>query len=45
MAAAHVRLDPAVLDRIDEVVMPGTANNPADSSILHPALRLAAVRP
>ncbi|MGW4229937.1 hypothetical protein ACWEF9_11740 [Streptomyces sp. NPDC004980] len=40
-SAADVRL---VLDRIDEIVTPGTAINPADSSTLHPAVQPAADR-
>ena len=41
--AADVQLDPATLDRIDEIVKPGVNLNPADTSygeqILMPALR------
>ncbi|WP_405658258.1 hypothetical protein OG379_01005 [Streptomyces sp. NBC_01166] len=40
LSAADVRLVP---DRTVEVVTPGTATTPADSGILHPALRLAAI--
>ena len=38
LAAADVVLDPAVLDRIDEIVPPGTTINPADNSFDNPAL-------
>ena len=41
--AADVTLDPAILDRIDEIVRPGVNLNPADTSygeqVLKPALR------
>jgi aryl-alcohol dehydrogenase-like predicted oxidoreductase len=43
LPAAEVALDPAILDRIDEIVQPGVNLNPADTSygeqILKPALR------
>jgi aryl-alcohol dehydrogenase-like predicted oxidoreductase len=43
LPAAEVALDPAILDRIDEVVKPGVNLNPADTSygeqVLHPHLR------
>ena len=43
LPAADVALDPAVLDRIDEIVKPGVNLNPADTSygdhVLQPALR------
>jgi aryl-alcohol dehydrogenase-like predicted oxidoreductase len=43
LPAADVALDPAILDRIDEIVQPGVNLNPADTSygehILKPALR------
>jgi aryl-alcohol dehydrogenase-like predicted oxidoreductase len=43
LPAAGVALDPAVLDRIDEIVRPGVNLNPADTSygeqVLQPALR------
>ena len=43
MPAADVVLDPATLDRIDEIVQPGVNLNPADTSygelVLQPALR------
>ena len=43
LPAAEVTLDPAVLDRIDEIVAPGVTMNPADNSygehVLQPALR------
>jgi aryl-alcohol dehydrogenase-like predicted oxidoreductase len=38
LAAADVVLTADVLDRIDEVVLPGTTINPADSSFQNPAL-------
>ena len=44
LAAADVALDEAVLDRIDEIVPPGTTINPADNSFDNPALRPAARR-
>ncbi len=43
LPAAEVALDPAILDRIDEVVQPGVNLNPADISygeqVLKPTLR------
>jgi aryl-alcohol dehydrogenase-like predicted oxidoreductase len=44
LAAADVVLDEAVLDRIDEIVPPGTTINPADNSFDNPALQRAARR-
>jgi aryl-alcohol dehydrogenase-like predicted oxidoreductase len=44
LAAADVVLDQAVLNRIDEVVPPGTTINPADNSFDNPALQPAARR-
>jgi aryl-alcohol dehydrogenase-like predicted oxidoreductase len=44
LAAADVVLDQAVLDRIDDVVPPGTTINPADNSFQNPALQPAARR-
>jgi aryl-alcohol dehydrogenase-like predicted oxidoreductase len=44
LAAADVVLDEAVLDRIDEIVPPGTTINPVDNSFDNPALRPAARR-
>jgi aryl-alcohol dehydrogenase-like predicted oxidoreductase len=44
LAAADVVLDEAVLDRIDEIVPPGTTINPADNSWANPALQPAARR-
>ncbi len=38
LAAADVTLDEAVLDRIDEIVPPGTTINPVDNSFDNPAL-------
>ncbi len=37
-------LSPEVLDRIDEIVTPGTVINPADSSFINPALEPTARR-
>jgi aryl-alcohol dehydrogenase-like predicted oxidoreductase len=39
LAAADVVLDQAVLDRIDEIVPPGTTINPVDNSFDNPALQ------
>jgi aryl-alcohol dehydrogenase-like predicted oxidoreductase len=43
LPASDVGLDPAVLDRIDEIIQPGVNLNPADTSygeqVLEPALR------
>ena len=39
LAALDVVLDEAVLDRIDEIVPPGTTINPADNSWANPALQ------
>ena len=43
LPAADVGLDPAILDRIDEIVRPGVNLNPADTSygeqVLQPARR------
>ena len=44
LTAADVVLDEAVLDRIDEIVSPGTTLNPADNSFTNPALAPAARR-
>jgi aryl-alcohol dehydrogenase-like predicted oxidoreductase len=44
LAAADVVLTDDVLDRIDEIVPPGTTINPADSSFDNPALAAAARR-
>ena len=45
LPAAEVTLDPAVLDRIDELVAPAVTINPADNSygdhVLQPAQRRA----
>jgi aryl-alcohol dehydrogenase-like predicted oxidoreductase len=38
LAAADVVLDAGVLDRIDEIVAPGTTVNPVDNSFNNPAL-------
>jgi hypothetical protein len=41
--AAELALDPAILDRIDEIIQPGVNINPADTSdgeqVLEPSLR------
>jgi aryl-alcohol dehydrogenase-like predicted oxidoreductase len=44
LAAADVVLDDALLDRIDEIVPPGTNINPADNGWANPALEPAARR-
>jgi aryl-alcohol dehydrogenase-like predicted oxidoreductase len=44
LAAADVVLDEALLDRIDQIVAPGTTINPADNSWGNPALEPAARR-
>jgi aryl-alcohol dehydrogenase-like predicted oxidoreductase len=44
LAAADVVLSDEVLDRIDEIVPPGTTINPADSSFQNPALAATARR-
>ena len=44
LAAADVVLDHGLLDRIDEIVPPGTTINPADNSWVNPALEPAARR-
>jgi hypothetical protein len=44
LAAADVVLEPDVLDRIDEIVAPGTTINPVDNSFDNPALAAAARR-
>lgn len=44
LAAAGLRLDPEVLDAIDEIVPPGVNVNPADSGWENPALDPAARR-
>jgi hypothetical protein len=38
LAAADVVLETGVLDRIDEIVAPGTTVNPVDNSFNNPAL-------
>src|SRR5215217_6207243 len=43
-AAADVVLDAGVLDRIDEIVAPGTTVNPVDNSFNNPALTPSARR-
>jgi aryl-alcohol dehydrogenase-like predicted oxidoreductase len=44
LAAADVVLEPAVLDRIDQIVAPGTTINPVDNSFDNPGLAPAARR-
>src|SRR5215210_4033617 len=44
LAAADVTLSDEVLDRIDEIVPPGTSINPADAGWSNPALTPAAMR-
>jgi aryl-alcohol dehydrogenase-like predicted oxidoreductase len=44
LPAADVVLDPALLDRIDEIVSPGINLNPADGGWANPALQPAARR-
>jgi len=44
LAGQDVVLDDAALDRIDEVVPPGTTVNPADNGFTPPALREAVLR-
>jgi len=44
LGAADVTLDPAILDRIDEIVPPGTNVNPADTGWQNPDLEPAARR-
>ena len=44
LGAADVQLDDALLDRIDEIVAPGTNVNPTDAGWTNPALAAAARR-
>jgi aryl-alcohol dehydrogenase-like predicted oxidoreductase len=44
LPAADLKLDPALLDRIDEIVPPGTSFNYADTGYANPALEPAARR-
>ena len=44
LGAVDVQLDAALLDRIDEIVAPGTNVNPADDGWTNPALEAAARR-
>jgi hypothetical protein len=44
LAAADIELSDDVLDRIDEIVPPGTTINPADEGWVSPALQTAARR-
>jgi hypothetical protein len=44
LPVADVVLEDAILDRIDEIVAPGTNINPADGGWVSPALAAAARR-
>lgn len=44
LPAAEIELEAAVLDRIDQIVAPGTTVNPVDNSFQNPALEPAARR-
>jgi aryl-alcohol dehydrogenase-like predicted oxidoreductase len=44
LGVADIRLDPAVLDRIDEIVPPGTNVNPGDAGFIDPSLADARTR-
>jgi hypothetical protein len=44
LPAADIVLDETLLDRIDEIVPPGTQLNPADAGWANPALEPAARR-
>ena len=44
LTAPEVELDPALLDRIDELVPPGTNFNTADAGYVPPALEQPALR-
>jgi aryl-alcohol dehydrogenase-like predicted oxidoreductase len=44
LGAADVQIDHALLDRIDEIVPPGTTLNPTDAGWTNPALAPAARR-
>jgi aryl-alcohol dehydrogenase-like predicted oxidoreductase len=44
LGAADVRLDTALLDRIDEIVAPGSTINPTDGGWANPALDAASRR-
>ena len=44
LGAADVQLEPAVLDRIDEIVAPGQTINPVDAGWTNPALDASARR-
>ena len=44
LGADEIELDPALLDRIDEIVPPGTNINPVDAGWQNPALQPAARR-
>ena len=44
LPAVGISLSPQILDRIDEIVAPGTSVNPFDSAYVNPALRPEALR-
>jgi hypothetical protein len=44
LPAGDVILDDAILDRIDQIVAPGTTVNPVDNSFANPALEPSARR-
>ena len=44
LGAAEVKLDDALLDRIDQIVPPGTNLNPADAGYTPPELERASLR-
>jgi aryl-alcohol dehydrogenase-like predicted oxidoreductase len=44
LGAAEVELETSLLDRIDEIVAPGTTINPVDAGWTNPALHAAARR-
>jgi hypothetical protein len=44
LGAADIRLDQSVLDRIDEIVPPGTTINPLEVGLDNPALKPEALR-
>ncbi len=44
LGAADAQLDAALLDRIDEIVTPGTNLNPTDAGFSNPALEASARR-
>jgi hypothetical protein len=44
LGATEVELDDAILDRIDEIVPPGTNFNPADAGYTPPAIADSSLR-